>query len=381
MVKRIPKTGDFRPLTWRGPLTERYKDFTYLTKGGQGDLYSARDQLNDGARVAIKFLAQNPTEIYEALFDGEVKMHTALVEAGVPNIAMVAENIRLEGEIPRWDYSEIRLKDGITFNPKRTPYFAIQCFEGIELAELIDGIKSSHVDFDNYMDPCDIGFVLAGLMLNLLDALEGVHKQGYIHRDVQPRNVFVGFDGIARLLDFGMAPFGKEEPKRGGIRNFMAPERQKGEGVYPQSDIFALGCLGYLVLTGSNPNELFPPIPVNTPERKVVKGVIPQELFEVVLRDPGLTSMDDVREMVHRENRPLASILDNWVDPNWERRDSTTQAKQRLLKLYPDLRKWDTIEEFTDLLRDEFKNLKGLKRNVGLSVDSSASLSSHSLIE
>ena len=135
-----------RRLPGNRPLKSRYKNFRVLGHGAQGDLYMARDQLNDGAWVAIKFLAQNPSEmlvdycgvsgssrfdrhfeLLAKLFEGEVRTHTRLALAGVPNIPRVAEKLDEYSAVPRWDGSKIRLKDGISFNPGRTPYFGCCC--------------------------------------------------------------------------------------------------------------------------------------------------------------------------------------------------------------------------------------------------------------
>ena len=92
MVERIGSTKAFRPRRWDGLLNERYYEFRYLSHGRQGDLYVARDKLNDGALVAIKFLVQETKEklvdlcgvvkkkdherslIYQWLFEGEIQI-------------------------------------------------------------------------------------------------------------------------------------------------------------------------------------------------------------------------------------------------------------------------------------------------------------------
>ena len=102
------------------------------------------------------------------------------------------------------------------------------------------------------------------------DALDHIHKRGIIHGDVKAENIMItaeqsGASGsrrrrVVRLLDFGLArrpdshPQAKEED--GGISgspHYLAPERCRGQAPTVASDVYALGVLGYLLLTGTLP--------------------------------------------------------------------------------------------------------------------------------
>lgn len=93
-------------------------------------------------------------------------------------------------------------------------------------------------------------------------ALGCAHELGVLHRDLKPANVFVGDDGTVKLLDFGLAKRPGEDTtltKTGqlaGTPAFMSPEQLKGEDLTPAADLYALGTMLYLMLTGAYPYPL-----------------------------------------------------------------------------------------------------------------------------
>ena len=86
------------------------------------------------------------------------------------------------------------------------------------------------------------------------EALEYVHEQQVVHRDVKPHNLVVSADGVV-LVDFGIARETTDEAGTRGIGTpkFMAPEVLVGEGVSPRSDVYGLAATVWALLTGAPP--------------------------------------------------------------------------------------------------------------------------------
>jgi eukaryotic-like serine/threonine-protein kinase len=105
--------------------------------------------------------------------------------------------------------------------------------------------------------------IAAGVLCGVLYALHAAHEAtdergeplGIVHRDVSPQNILVGKDGLARLLDFGIAKGkGRLQTTRAGQLkgkvSYMSPEQILGEEPDRRSDLYAAGVVLWEVLTG-----------------------------------------------------------------------------------------------------------------------------------
>ena len=102
------------------------------------------------------------------------------------------------------------------------------------------------------------------LFLQVLDAVAAAHANLIVHRDLKPSNVLVRKDGEVKLLDFGIAKLIEAENNPAQLTAFTlsgtvltpeyaAPEQLKGEAITVSTDVYALGVLLYLLLTGRHP--------------------------------------------------------------------------------------------------------------------------------
>lgn len=97
---------------------------------------------------------------------------------------------------------------------------------------------------------------VAELAVQILDALGYAHAQGVIHRDIKPTNILLNANGVARVMDFGIAGRVNSHPTRPGFLlgtpAYMAPEYIRHEEFGPKSDLFSCGMMLYELLTGQH---------------------------------------------------------------------------------------------------------------------------------
>ncbi|MFT3764338.1 MAG: protein kinase [Minicystis sp.] len=101
--------------------------------------------------------------------------------------------------------------------------------------------------------------VFVGVIAQILDALAYLHGQGIVHRDLKPSNILVDLDGAVRVLDFGLASrldrtlAISQEGAVVGTLAYLSPEQVRGEPASAASDLYALGCMMFQLLTGEMP--------------------------------------------------------------------------------------------------------------------------------
>jgi serine/threonine protein kinase len=206
-----------------------YSLISLIGQGGMGSVWLA--ERNDGRferRVAIKFLRFAMTSgIGAERFEREGKILGQLTH---PHIAEL-------------------LDAGVT--PNGEPYLVLEYVEGLPIDQYSDQQK------------LDVNARIR-VFLDVVSAVAHAHASLVVHRDIKPSNVLVRNDGQVKLLDFGIAKLLAEEANpratlltiegRGAMTpEFAAPEQVAGERITTATDVFALGVLLYLLLTGQHP--------------------------------------------------------------------------------------------------------------------------------
>ncbi len=165
--------------------------------------------------------------------------------------------------------------------PNGLPFIAMPCYGGESLAERL---RRAPMRFD----------VALHLFEQLAEALQALHREGLVHRDVKPENIFVTEgDRQALLLDLGIARDANASPSTtthaGLIRGtpaYMAPERFFGAPATAATDIYELGVVLYVTLVGALPWLRFDdPTERMKPAAPSARGVVlPARLSSTLMR-------------------------------------------------------------------------------------------------
>lgn len=202
-------------------INDRYRVERELGAGGMARVYLGRDHVLN-RHIAIKVL--RPDVDFDALararFEREVHFAARLAHPHIVDVYDVGEH---EG----------------------TPYIVMEYVRGETLRRIIDE--------EAPFSPDDV----AALIEQIAAALDHAHDRGVIHRDVKPQNIIVNEQGVAKILDFGIAGGVDDHPiyasSSHGTPAYIAPEVLAGRSPSPVSDVYALGILAFEMLTGKLP--------------------------------------------------------------------------------------------------------------------------------
>jgi serine/threonine-protein kinase len=140
-----------------------------------------------------------------------------------------------------------------------------------------------------------------GILEQVCGALQASHARKIVHRDLKPENIFLTNKGgridFVKLLDFGVAKLERPEGRltREGIAlgtpEYMAPEQARGADVDARTDVYAVGCIAYEMLTGrtvfhgATPGETMIKQVREAPRPpRELNPSVPESLQQVVLR-------------------------------------------------------------------------------------------------
>ena len=207
-------------------IAGRYRLTRWLGLGAMGEVWAARDE-RLGRDVAVKLVLGDPQTDPETA-DRFTREAIAVARINHPNVVGVFD----QGEF------------------QRHQFVVMELVSGCNLDELRGGRQMP------------IGAALA-IGVQIARALEAAHEVGVLHRDIKPANIMVSTDGIVKVLDFGIAGFlqgagFQERLTRTGADSlgtpaYTAPERIAGGSADPRSDLYSLGCVLYVLLSGLPP--------------------------------------------------------------------------------------------------------------------------------
>ena len=244
-----------------GEILDHYRLDAVVARSGMGTLFKATD-LEDGRTVAIK----------------------------IPHPEMEADPVLLERFRREEEIGQLLNHPGIVKSyhddVRSRLYMVLEWVEGRLLRAVMNEERPMAIDR------------AVGIVSQLCDALDAMHKLGIVHRDLKPENIMVGFYGDVKIIDFGIALM--EDARRIthagptsmlGTPDYISPEQVQGKRGDQRSDIYALGVMFYEMLAGrvpfAGPNPLAvmnERLVIDPPSPRKLNPQITPELEEIVFR-------------------------------------------------------------------------------------------------
>lgn len=226
-------------------LIGRYTIEKVLGQGGFGITYLGMDELHK-KKVAIKeFFPQGIVtrnieyeDTVTVTLVGEKENYDKGKERFLKEAQTMAMFSKDKGIVKALDFFEIN----------NTAYIVMEYLEGVTLKQYLRENKRIAAED------------LVELLVPLIEALDEIHSQGLIHRDISPDNIMVLPDGRIKLMDFGAArdytEFGEKSLSIVLKPGYAPPEQYQTHGVQgPWTDIYALCATMYKCITGENPPD------------------------------------------------------------------------------------------------------------------------------
>ncbi len=327
----VAALGDVEP----GHLLGRYELLLPIAQGGMGSVWAARLKGSRGFQKIVSIKTLLPTVSndprFEKMFLDEAALASRIRHPHVVEILDLGEQDGLLYLVMEWVDGE----------PLNMVLRAAARQEGLPLtaavriaSQVCRGLHAAHELRDDDGEPL-----------------------GLVHRDVSPHNVLVSYEGVAKLVDFGVAKATSrlvETTEAGHVKGkiaYMAPEQVRCEEIDRRADVFATGILLYLLTLGRHPfkgessSETAKHICMSRPVRpRELKSDYPRRLEQVVLKalakkpEDRYESADTMAQALQRalpaarnsSDEEIAEVMRTLFSERLERR---RKAIQRALKL------------------------------------------------
>lgn len=310
-----------------------YKIVKEIARGGMASVSLAFQTTSVGLerRVVIKSVLSHMTtnQDFVTMFVDEARL---MMSFSHPHVAQVFEAGQLDGR----------------------HFIAMEYVQGVTLSDMIKVARKS----GEYI-PYEVAF---GIALALSEALTYVHQRcdeygnwlSIIHRDLKPSNVLVGYDGVVKLIDFGIAQAASKQhqTKTGvlkGTVGYLAPEQILDEPVDQRADVFTLGLLLYQTFLGRYP---FPGKNDAQRLRALINGApldpitcrsdCPPRLAHLLLKCLASAPSERfyMRELVHElancsremQYTPHFQVISDWVRTNLQSVEDRESNPEQLLQ-------------------------------------------------
>jgi hypothetical protein len=228
---RARHTDDTRPRTLPTASAAKktlggYRVTGVLASGQMGVVYRGEHPTQRKTAVAIKSV------------QGELQTNPAVVAR------FFAESIVLA----RIDHPNVVRFHDFGYDAEGSAYLIMELLQGETLTKRLT--RERRLDISSATD----------IALQVTQGLAAAHKQGVIHRDVKPDNIFLCSDGTVKLLDFGVAKLDGQGPTQTlqgdllGTAAYMAPEQgRSASDSDARSDLYSVGCILFEMVTGVVP--------------------------------------------------------------------------------------------------------------------------------
>lgn len=272
-------------------LQNRYRIEKQIGQGGMGKVYVASDQ-RFNSTVAIKETVFEDKNLRRA-FEREARLLNSLKHQALPRVS---------------DH----------FTEEDGQFLVMEYIAGEDLAEIMER-EGNAFPLEKVLNWSS----------QLCDALDYLHAQDIIHRDIKPQNLKLTPNGHIVLLDFGLAKGNPSDSNNltaaksifGYSRNYASLEQIQGTGTEPRSDLYSLAATIYHLLTGIPPADALtramnvlnkqpdPLVPANYINKKIPAGVA-----EILQKTMALDANE--RPISAVEMRKMLEGCDKTVDPN-----------------------------------------------------------------
>jgi eukaryotic-like serine/threonine-protein kinase len=256
-----------------------YRLVEQIGRGGMGEVWRAEHRLL-ARPAAIKLITAQRLE-----------EDSSVAEERFRREAQAAAALRSPHTIQLYDF-------GLTRD--RRPYYVMELLDGCDLESLVKRYGAQPA--------ARVAYILRQACHSLAEA----HATGLVHRDIKPANLYIGRLGLdydfVKVLDFGLVKRQNDLSERdmqltapeaiSGTPAYMAPEMASGQPVDSRADLYALGCVGYFLVTGqrifegTHPMQVLvqhlqsEPVPPSARIGRPVPPALESLLMHCVAKDP-----------------------------------------------------------------------------------------------